>query len=524
MTEKIDLTVAGYDPYVQAGDCYFDIEAYLHVKQFFDKHVKHVKGEWAGKPFVLEPWQQKLIANLFGWKKPDGTRRYRTLFFYVPRKGGKSTLLAGCGVYMLGEDGEPGAEVIGAASKKDQAMMVYIHARGMVQKDKYLSDKYRIYKSPVSIVLKEDEASVYKLIAADDEGEHGASIHCGILDELHVQKNRDLYDVIDTSMGSRRSPLLLIATTADFDRPSICNEKHEYACNVRDNIIHDPSFLPVIYEASVEDDWHSEEVWKRANPNWGVSLKIDFFKSQYRKAVAEPGFENTFKRLHLNVRTEQAVRWLSMEHWKKCTKKVSEDDLLRTHCYGGLDLSSNKDLSAFALYFPEYKALKLWYWLPKDNINLFEKYSEWVRTKRIIATEGNVIDQRAIESKIAEINEQYRIIDIGFDAWDATNISIRLQEDHQIEMVKFPQNFGGLNEPSKAFESMIIDHTLVHNNDPVLLWMAANVAKKENENEQIRPTKKDSYGKIDGVVASIMAIGRALNSDDIGEEPQFEVY
>ena len=316
--------VPGYDPQATAGDCWFDEEAADKVVGFFADCLVHVKGEFAGRPFLLEPWQQAIVANLFGWKRPDGTRRYREAFIFVPRKNGKSILAAGICIYMLFCDGEWGAEIYCAAAERDQAALVFDVAKQMVNHEPVLRDACRIYTKAITI---ESMGSTFKAISADASTKHGYNAHCAVIDELHAQKNRELVDVLITSTGARRQPLIVHITTSDFERPSICNEKHDYASKVRDGIIEDRAFLPVIYEAGRDDDWTNPEVWAAVNPNYGVSISKEYLAHECQRAQEAPTYENTFKRLHLNIRTEQDVRWISMERWERCGGPVDAEAL-----------------------------------------------------------------------------------------------------------------------------------------------------------------------------------------------------
>ena len=307
--------IPGYDPFATSGDCEFDIAEADRCFMFFERLLCHAKGEKAKTAFLLEPWQKAILANLFGWKRPNGTRRYRECLIYLPRKNGKTLLASGVANYMLFGDGEKGSEIYCAASDREQASLLFDVARQQVLNEPTLATRCEVFQK--SIVVKKSNSS-FKTVSADASSAHGYNGHCIIIDELHAQPNRELVDVLMTSTGARTQPLVIHLTTADYMHPSICNEKYEYASKVRDGIMQDPSFLPVIYEASATDDWTSPETWRKANPNLGISISEEYLARECQRAKETPTYENTFKRLHLNLRTEQNVQWLPMDRWDAC--------------------------------------------------------------------------------------------------------------------------------------------------------------------------------------------------------------
>ena len=518
--DKVLRLIPGYDPFETAEDCYFDEKSAQLALDFFPEVLTHVKGELKGEPFILEPWEQAIIGNLFGWKRQDGTRRYREALIYLPRKNGKTCLAAGIVNYVLFCDGEPGAEIYSGAADRDQAMLVFAQAEGMVRQEPLMDSRATIYKAAKSIVVGD---SSYKAISAEANTKHGYNTHLAIIDELHAQPNRDLVDVLITSTGARRQPLIIHITTADFERESICNEKLDYAEKVRDGIIDDVSFLPVIYSADLDADWTDPKVWARVNPNLGVSLSLEYLERECKRAQETPSFENTFKRLHLNMKTEQDVRWLSIESWDACGDEVDAGKLKGKACWAGLDLSTTSDLSVFALIFrpdedcDKYRAL-LWCWVPGDSMEeRYRKdrvpYPAWERQGFIEKTEGNVVDYDRIREKINEISKEYSIQEIAFDPWNATQTANDLGEKDGFEMVEFRQGFRSLNEPSKELERLVISNRLAHGGNPVLQWAASNVSIKTDPAGNIKPVKPDkqkSIKKIDPIVALIMALGRAM--------------
>lgn len=522
--------IPGYDPYnfkistavarhKEDPPYWFDEEESEKVISFFAECLTHVKGELAHKPFELGNWEKAILANLFGWKRKDGTRRYREAFIYVPRKNGKTTLVAGIVLYTLFCDNEPGAEIYSAAAERDQARLVFDQAKGMVLQEPELAKRCKIYQT--SIVI-ESTSSSYKAISAEANTKHGYNTHLAIIDELHAQPNRELVDVLATSTGARRQPLIVHITTADFERESICNEKLDYARKVRDGLIEDPSFLPVIYEATPEDDWTDPAIWEKANPNLGVSVSREYLERECQRAKDQPAYENTFKRLHLNIKTEQETRWLSMEKWNACGHMYGEDALAGLPCWAGLDLASRTDLTAFVLVFHDDTKYKVvpYFWIPKDKAHEREKrdrvpYLTWARQGHIYLTEGNTTDYRFIRQKINELSKVFKIQDIGFDPWNAQHLCTELMEEDGFQMVEFRQGTVSMNEPCKEFERLMLCGDLWHNNNPVLNWMASNVSVKSDPSGNIRPVKPEEKGaaRIDGIVAAVMGLGRALFSD-----------
>lgn len=514
--KEIIKMIPGYDPYRDAGDCTFDptITGALRAVNFYPKYLTHVKGDLADKPLHLELWEIAIIANLFGWKRPDGTRRYREAFIYVPRKNGKTTLIAGIPNIMLFSDGEKGAEIYAAAADRDQAAIIWEISKKQIENNKTLLKNCRIYMK--SIVV-EASGSFYKPISRDANTKHGFNVHCAVVDELHAHKDGELVEVLATSTGSRKQPLIVYITTADYDRESMCNEKYKYACDVRDNG-KDRYFLPVIYEAKKDDDWEDREVWKKANPNLGISLEWEYMERAYQKAKASAVYQNSFRRLHLNMKTEQDVRWLDMTRWDSCQFKMEnifdEKSVRGKKCYAGLDLASVSDLCSLSLYFPDGHYLLSISWLPRETAYERQKndgvpYLAWADEGYIKLTPGNVADYDFIRSDINKLNEFFNIKEIALDRWNSTQIQTQLIGDG-FDIVPFGQGFGSLSAPSKEFERLVLAGELKHGGNPVLRWSAGNVTIEMDAAECIKPSKRKSHEKIDPIVAAIMAIGRAI--------------
>lgn len=510
---------------------WFDEATANAAVSFFTSHLSHIEGESAGKPLTLEPWQAVVVGCAFGWKRADGTRRYREVFEYVPRKNGKTTKIGGLVNFVAFCDEEPGAQIYSAAADREQATLVYRQAKGMILANPELAAGCKVYSTYKSI---EYPTAVYKALSSDADTKHGFNSHFVVVDELHAHYSRDLVDVLQTSTGSRRQPLMWFITTADFDRQSICNEKYDYACKVRDGIIEDSSFLPVIYEASKDDDWTNPEVWAKANPNLGVSVSREYFERECKKAQDVPSYTNTFLRLHLNIRTQNEVKWLSLSHWDQCNGAVNDADLAGRKCWGGLDLSSKFDVTAYVLVFPPTEKdplyrIRPWFFIPEDNARQREQrdrvtYTTWARQGLIKMTEGNRVDYDFVKQTIRDSVKQFDIQDIAYDPWNATQIAIQLQ-DEGANMVEFGQGFRSMSEPTKELESLVLGGKIAHGGNEVLRWMASNTTLEQDAAGNVKPSKKKSTERIDGMVATIMALGRAITSPGDGlPELNFRVF
>ena len=501
--------------------CYFDEAAGERVCLFFETFLRHSVGRWAGQPFKLLDWQRDdLIMPLFGWKDKNGFRRFRTAYIEIPKKNGKSTLCAGLALYLLTADGEHAAEVYGAASDRAQASIVYREAARMVQQAPQLRNLCRAIDSKKEINFYQT-SSVYKVLSSEAPRAEGLNIHGLIFDELHAQPNRNLFDTLRWGGAARNQPMLISITTAGYDRNSICYEQHDYAEKVAEGIIEDTSFFSYIRAAGSKDDWTNKKTWYKANPSLGATIKEDDFASDCKEAQENPRKENAFKRYRLNIWTEQAERWLSMSDWDTCPDAVPELD--GCDCYGGLDLASTSDLCAFVLCFPlaegGYFLLPRFY-VPEDNASKRERrdrvpYLTWEKQGFLQLTPGNVVDYEFIRHDINQLGEKYWIREIAVDRWNSTQISTQLESDgHQV--FGFGQGFASMSAPCKKFETLVASKKIYHGGNPVLRWNAANVSAKTDPAGNIKPDKEKSTEKIDGIVASIMALGRAMVHDDAG--------
>jgi phage terminase large subunit-like protein len=514
---KKKVNIAGFSPEDTAGECWYDAEAADRAIGFFKDCLTHVKGEKAGLPFELDSWQKDIVGALFGWKRPDGTRRFRTAYIEIPRKNGKSTLCAGLALYMLFSDGEAGAEVYSAAAEREQASIVFDIAAQMVASEAILRDNSKTFRKSIAV---ERTASSYKVLSADAYTKHGLNASAIIFDELHAQPNRDLWDVLATSTGARVQPLTIAITTAGYDRNSICWEQHEYASKIRDGIIEDDSFLPCIYGADKEDDFKDEATWIKANPAYGISIRKDYLEREAFRAGEMPSYENTFRRLHLNQWTEQAVRWLPMDRWDEAEPFAEFDG---RPCWGGLDLASTTDIAAFVLVCPDDEGgidVLPTFWIPAENARLRERrdrvpYEAWIKQGLIRATEGDVIDFNQIREDILKMHEKYNIQDVAVDRWNSTSLVTDL-EGEGVKVAMFGQGFRSMSAPSKDLEALVMGRKCHHGNNAVMRWMASNVSIQSDPAANIKPSKKTSTEKIDGIVALVMALARSSQAGNTG--------
>ena len=492
-----------------------------HVVEFFERELIHTKGKWAGCQFKLLPWQlNDVIIPAFGTLKADGRRQYRFVYVEVPKKNGKSELASGIAIYGLVGDGEMGAEVYSASNDREQASLVYNPAEYMVYNSPHLSKRLRPIPSRKRII---DHAtnSFYQVLSSESFTKHGLNPHLVIYDEIHASPNRELYDVLtDGTDAAREQQLVFIITTAGIDdHNSIGYELKEKARQVRDGIIEDPEFLPVIYAIEDEEDWEDPEVWKKCNPSFGHIFDLEKFEGAYRDALIYPEKKVNFQRLRLNKWVGQISRWIPMEDWDACEKPFDKESLITRKCFGGLDLSSIEDLTAFILVFPPVEENEDWkvlckFYVPEENIFQRQQkdrvpYDLWARAGHLIKTSGSRIDYEYIRRDVINTSKIYNLVEVAYDPWNATTIATKLAEEDGIEMLEHRQGFKSMSPPLKELLSKIKGHELAHNGHPVLRWNADNFVVKVDESENVRPAKNKARERIDGIVALAMAYGRA---------------
>lgn len=503
---------------------WFDAERAEWCIDFF-RYLPHIKGEWARDPqsgIELEPWQAFIVGSVFGWQRADGTRRFRTMYAEIPRKNGKSALCSGIGLLLAFFDDEPGAEVYSAATKRDQAKIVWGDAAEMVRRRAELRRRIRVF---VGALSSPETASKFAPLSSDANTLDGLNVHGAVVDELHAHKSREIVDVLETATGARRQPLLCYITTAGHDRHSVCWSHHEYSEKVLDRLVDDDSWFTYIATIDAGDDWRSPDAWAKANPNYGVSVSPDDLQRKCERAQAMPSEQNAFRRLHLNVWTESATRWIDAEQWDKGNDRpIDLDDLAGRECYAGLDLSSTQDLTALALMFPNddgsYDVLP-YFWVPEEGMRKRADkdrvpYALWAEQGYLEATEGAVVDYDVIRARINELGRVVNIREIAIDRWNSTHLQTQLDGDG-FTVVPFGQGFGSMAAPTKEFERLVVAGAVHHGGHPVLSWCVSNVVVETDAAENKKPNKKKSTERIDGAVACVMALGRAMVQQEAGD-------
>ena len=497
----------------------------------FIQLLTHTKGKWAGKPFILFPWQEKIVRDLFGTIKANGYRQFNTAYIEIPKKNGKSELAAAITLYLLCADGEERAEVYGCAGDRGQASIVFDVAADMVAMCPALAAKCKILPAYKRITYKPTN-STYQVLSAEAYSKHGFNVHGVIFDELHTQPDRKLFDVMTKGSGDARTqPLFFLITTAGTDIHSVCYEQHQKALDVLSGKKVDPTYYSCVYGIDEEDDWTDEKVWAKANPSLNLTIDIEKVRAACNSAKQNPAEENTFRQLRLNQWVKQSVRWMPMLEYDKNAINFTDDELAGRVCYGGLDLSSTTDITSFALVFPprdedEPYVVKPWFWIPEDTVPVrvardHVPYEEWVREGLVDTTEGNVIHYGYIEEFICSLGEKYNIREIAFDRWGATQMAQNLENDG-FTVIPFGQGFRDMSPPTKELMKLVLERKFAHGGNPVLRWMFDNVYVRTDPAGNIKMDKQKSTEKIDGAIASVMALDRAIRGGNNNSESVYE--
>lgn len=512
-----------------AEGSYYDEEQADYVVDFI-QCLCHTKGRWAGKPFILLPWQEEIIRNIFGILKADGKRQFTTAYIEIPKKNGKSELAAAVALYLLFGDGEASPEVYGAAADRQQASIVFDVGRVMCEMTPALEKRSKI-KGAMKRIDNLYNNGFYQVLSAEVGTKHGLNVSGLVLDEVHAQPNRKLYDVLTKGSGdAREQPLYFLITTAGNDTNSICYELHQKALDIIEGRKTDPTFYPVIYGAAEDEDWTDPKVWAKANPSLGETIQMEKVVSACESAKQNPAEENSFRQLRLNQWVKQAVRWMPMDKWDACAFPVNEDDLEGRVCYGGLDLSSTTDLTAFCLVFPpedeedRYYILP-YFWLPEETLDLRVRrdhvnYDLWERQGYIQTTEGNVVHYGYIEKFIERQGERFNIREIAFDRWGAVQMVQNL-EGMGFNVVAMGQGFASMSPPTKELMKLTLEQKIAHGGHPVLRWNMDNIFIRQDPAGNIKADKSKSTEKIDGAIACIMALDRAIRC---GNDTSESVY
>lgn len=513
--------------------------------EFFPRYLRHGKGEWAGKPFWLLPWQEDdVIRPLFGWMRLDENgerldiRRFREGGVWVPKKNGKTPLGAGILLYCLIADGEEGAEVYSAATSREQAALIYRDATKMIKRSPKLKARLKIVESTKIITYAKTD-SRYKVLAYNPGGNEGINSNCIAFDELHALKNRNFYDELIYAGAARRQPLFITLSTAgEYDPHSIGWIQFEHAREVLKGTRKDPTFFAYIAAAENTDDWRDPEVWRKANPSLGITIQESVFAEEVRRAISSPSGQAKFKRYRLNMWTQSVDAWVNTLQWKACREKfhVIEEALVGRECYGAFDLSRRKDLTSWGLYFPGITAEEIGeqgkgiivpadmgglylprFWIPEDTLRERDQqdklpWNRWVDEGQLLMTQGNVVDYNEVAETIMADCERFKPLLVGYDVWNATNTAQILQ-DAGIQTVEVPQNYQHLGPACKELELMIASGRIGLTENEVMDWQIGNLVVMQDRNGNIKPNRDKSTGPIDGPVCLIMAIGLAIRNE-----------
>lgn len=482
----------------------------------FIERLPHVKGPLADEPILLEPWQLFILTTVFGWVKPDGKRRFRRSYIEVPRGNAKSTLSSAVGLYMLSADSEGGAEVYSLATTRDQARIVFGDAQTMARKSAGFRSRFGVDVGAHNIHVL-TSGSKFEALSAEGSTLDGLNIHFGCIDELHAHKTRTVYDVVETGTGKRDNSLLWVITTAGSNRAGICYEVRTFVTKVLDGVIADDSQFGIIFGLDADDDWATEAALAKANPNWNTSVRPDVLLALQAKAMRLPSAVNNFKTKHLNEWVNADTAWLDMRAWDACADPgLDLDAFAGEPCWIGLDLASKIDIAALVLVFAHPGVDGGWavfgrYWLPEATVVATEnsQYAGWAHTGRLTVTPGNVIDFGWIEAELSELVSRFAVQAVAFDPFQATQLSTRMLAEG-LPMIEMRPTVLNFSEPMKTLEALVLQKKLTHDGDPVLAWMASNVVAHLDAKDNIYPRKERPENKIDGIVALIMALSRAL--------------
>lgn len=478
-------------------------------------------GDYSGQPFRLRPWQADPIRKLFGTLRPDGTRQYRKTFWALPRKQGKTEIVAGGGLLLLMGQGRRNQKVYTAAGDTKQAALIFGAAAEMIRNDPELSAATIVYDGYKRIDYPAGNSSL-EVLSSVPKSKHGLGPTAVLIDEYHVV-DEELVNVLTTGFGARRDPLTWMITTAGWDRHSLCYDEWEYARKVAAGVVEDPTYLPVLYAAEPDDDWTDEAVWRKAMPALGDFCNLEFIREEFKKARERPRFENTFRQLYLNQWTEQATRWLSVERWKECGG-FSIDGQDGRECYAGLDLGVTGDMSALALAFPNDSGgfdLHCRFWVPEEGrwrqeAHNKDLYRLWHKQGHLAFTDGETTDFDQVEREILQLNERFPFRMVCADRAYASHLLSRLFNLHGLPIKGISQGPVTLNEPMTRLEAMVLDRTLRHDDNPVLAWNVANATVKKGSTGLMHLDKSSATGRIDGLAAAIDAIAAATGDDSAG--------
>ena len=486
--------------------------------------LKHSKGEWSGKPIVLEPWQAWKVACALGWRHEDsGTRRYRTVYDEVARKNGKTTILAGIGLLGLTKDDEGGPEIYCAATKRDQAKIMFDEVTRMVKQSAPLRRRLDVQKHVIY-----SPANFGKLLplSSDADTMDGLNPHVALVDELHAHKTSSLWDVLMSALGARAQPLVWAITTAGFNKNGFCYSLRDYAIKVLQGVIVDDSFFSIIYTLDEGDDWQDETCWIKANPNLEVSVNLEYLRKQALQAAAMPSAKVNFLTKHCNIWVTGASLWCNLERWKACRAAFDPETMAEPlEVYLGLDLANVSDITSIGVIaiMPNGKRRVFGkHYLPEEAVhNSFRKtavpFLEWAKQGWLTLTPGNVTDYSFIKADIDLMMKRWNVVAIGFDRWNSSQLVNDLMAEGA-PMIAIGMGYASMNAPMKEFESQYLSGEIEHPDDPVLNWAMSNMVAEQDPAGNVKPAKNKSSEKIDPAVALIIAQARAMTA-----EPEFVI-
>jgi phage terminase large subunit-like protein len=486
----------------------------------FIERLPHVKGPLAGESITLEPWQIFILSTVFGWVKSDGKRRYRRSYIEVPRGNAKSTLSSAVALYMLAADGEGGAEVYSLATTRDQARIVFGDAQTMARRSAGFRSRFAVNVGAHNMHVLAS-GSKFEALSAEGSTLDGLNIHFGCVDELHAHKTRTVYDVVVTGTGKRDNSLLWVITTAGSNRAGICYEARTFVTKLLNGVFEDDTQFGIVYGLDDGDDWTTENALVKANPNWGISVRPEILGPLQAKAMQLPSAVNNFKTKHLNEWVNADTAWMDMRAWDACgDSSLDIEAFTGQPCWVGLDLASKTDVAALMLMFQHPEISDAYvvfgkYYLPEDTVQAAgnSQYPGWMRTGRLTVTPGNVIDFGWIEADLLDLVSRFAVQAVAFDPFQATQLSTRMLAEG-LPMIEVRPTVLNFSEPMKTLEALVLQRKLVHDGDPVLTWMASNVVAHLDAKDNIYPRKERAENKIDGIVALIMALSRAIKPGD----------
>ncbi len=496
----------------------------------FVENLTHVKGQWAGDKFELIDWQEQILRDLFGivvsYENGKVKRQHRQSYTEIPKKAGKSALISALALYMTCADGEYAAETYVAAADRQQASIIFDTSVMMVENCPALKKRIKPILSQKRLVYKPTN-SIYTAVSSETYSKNGLNISCLIIDELMAQKDRGLWNVMTHgSSDARQEPLFFYITTAGFDRHSICYEQHEKAKGILSGQRIDPAYYPTIFAADDGMDWRDEKTWEKANPSLDITVDREKLRADCIEAEHNIAEQNLFRMYRLNQWVEQNVRWLDMGEYDQCAFEFDIEALRGRSCYAGLDLSSTTDITSIVLLFPpldeedKYRVVPFFF-IPSENIEKRSKrdhvpYSVWRQKGLLQVSEGNVIDYRLIENFMLELSSRFQILQCGYDEWQAQGI-VRTLTDEGITMVPVRMGHRSLHEPTTELMRLVLSRKIAHNGNEILRWMAGNLVVRLDANGNIAPDKSKATEKIDGIVALILALSRAMRYEGTTE-------